>query len=120
MLQRVFPKGVILKDLYSEKQKGSLNYCRQLGTYPILTAVIDQDDSFFEKAKVIDHGYRSITALKWPQKFSELGQKELEALPGIGSKRAARIILENPETLEELKKLLGENFDYSLIKDFFA
>ncbi|MFW6273597.1 MAG: radical SAM protein [Halanaerobium sp.] len=120
MLQRVFPKGVILSDLYSEKQKGSLNYCRQLGTYPILTAVIDQNDSFFEKVKVIDHGYRSITALKWPQQFSELGKKELEAIPGIGSKRAGRIILEKAETLEELKKLLGENFDYSLINDFFA
>jgi radical SAM superfamily enzyme with C-terminal helix-hairpin-helix motif len=120
MLQRVFPAGVILRDLYSEKQKGSLNYCRQLGTYPILTAVIDNNDSFFEEVKVIDHGYRSITALKWPQNFSKLGQKELEALPGIGSKRAAKIILEEPETPAELKKLLGDNFDYSLINDFFA
>ncbi len=120
MLQRVFPAGVILKDLYSEKQKGSLNYSRQLGTYPILTAVIEQNDSFFKNVKVIDHGYRSITALKWPQRFSELSQKELEALPGIGSRRAAKIMLKQPQSLKELRKLLGANLDYSLISDFFG
>ncbi len=118
MLQKVFPKGVILENLYSEKQKGSLNYCRQLATYPILTAVIGRDDSFFDKVKVIDHGYRSITALKWPQKFNQLNQKELEALPGIGSRRAAKIILEQPQNKAELEKLLGSNFDFSLINDF--
>lgn len=118
MLQKVFPKGVILENLYSEKQKGSLNYCRQLATYPILTAVIGRDDSFFDKVKVIDHGYRSITALKWPQRFNQLNQKELEALPGIGSRRAAKIILEQPQNRAELEKLLGSDFDFNLINDF--
>ncbi|WP_243834274.1 radical SAM protein [Halanaerobium saccharolyticum] len=119
MLKKVFPRGVILNDLYSEKKKGSLNYCRQLGTYPILTAVIDQPDDFFEKAKVVDHGYRSITALKWPQKFSDLSKKELEAVPGIGSKRASRLILEKPENIEELKTLLTPDFDQETLAQFF-
>ncbi len=119
MLKKVFPRGVILNDLYSEKKKGSLNYCRQLGTYPILTAVIDQPDDFFEKAKVVDHGYRSITALKWPQKFSDLSKKELEAVPGIGSKRASRLILEKPENIEELKTLLNPDFDQETLAQFF-
>ncbi|ADQ13925.1 radical SAM protein [Halanaerobium hydrogeniformans] len=118
MLQQVFPKGVILKDLYSEKQKGSLNYCRQLGTYPILTAVIGKNDDFFKEVKVIDHGYRSITALKWPQKFSDLKQKELEALPGIGAKRAAKIIVEQPQSKKELKKILGESFNFKQLEEF--
>jgi len=119
MLKKVFPRGVILNDLYSEKKKGSLNYCRQLGTYPILTAVIEQPDDFFEKAKVVDHGYRSITALKWPQKFSDLSKKELEAVPGIGSKRASRLILEKPENIEELKTLLTPDFDQETLTQFF-
>lgn len=119
MLKRVFPTGVVLKDLYSEKKKGSLNYCRQLGTYPILTAVIDQDDDFFEQVKVIDHGYRSITALKWPKKVHEYSKKELESIPGIGSKRASRIILEKPETKTELAKLLGDNFERKIFDQFF-
>jgi len=119
MLKKVFPKGVILNDLYSEKKKGSLNYCRQLGTYPILTAVIDQPDDFFEKAKVIDHGYRSITALKWPKKLSDYSKKELEAVPGIGSKRASRIILEKPQNEEELKALLAQDFDQETLTQFF-
>jgi len=119
MLKRVFPKGVILNDLYSEKKKGSLNYCRQLGTYPILTAVIDQPDDFFEEAKVIDHGYRSITALKWPKKLKDYSKKELEAVPGIGSKRASRIILEKPQNKEELKALLAQDFDQETLAQFF-
>ncbi|TDO95124.1 radical SAM superfamily enzyme with C-terminal helix-hairpin-helix motif [Halanaerobium saccharolyticum] len=119
MLKKVFPRGVILTDLYSEKKKGSLNYCRQLGTYPILTAVIDQPADFFKKAKVVDHGYRSITALKWPQKFSDLSKKELEAIPGIGSKRASRLILEKPENIEELKTLLTPDFDQETLAQFF-
>ncbi|MCC3144937.1 radical SAM protein [Halanaerobium sp. Z-7514] len=119
MLQQVFPKAVILKDLYSEKQKGSLNYCRQLGTYPILTAVIGKKDNFFAEVKVIDHGYRSITALKWPQKFSDLKKKELEALPGIGAKRAAKIIVEKPQSKKELKKVLGEGFNFEQLEEFF-
>jgi len=119
MLKRVFPTGVILKDLYSEKKKGSLNYCRQLGTYPILTAVIDQNDDFFEQVKVIDHGYRSITALKWPKKVSEYSKKELESIPGIGSKRASRIIFKKPETQSELTQLLGDNFEKKIFDQFF-
>jgi radical SAM superfamily enzyme with C-terminal helix-hairpin-helix motif len=119
MLKRVFPTGVILKDLYSEKKKGSLNYCRQLGTYPILTAVIDQNDDFFEQVKVIDHGYRSITALKWPKKVSEYSKKELESIPGIGSKRASRIIFKKPETQSELTQLLGANFESKIFEQFF-
>lgn len=119
MLKRVFPAGVILTELYSEKKKGSLNYCRQLGTYPILTAVIDQKDNFFEKVKVVDHGYRSITALKWPKKFSDYSKKELEAIPGIGSKRASRLILEKPANSKELSALLGPDFDQKTLSQFF-
>ena len=119
MLKRVFPTGVILKNLYSEKKKGSLNYCRQLGTYPILTAVIDQNDDFFDQVKVIDHGYRSITALKWPKKVAEYSKKELESIPGIGSKRASSIILERPQNKFELKQLLGDNFKEKTLNEFF-
>lgn len=119
MLKRVFPTGVILNDLYSEKKKGSLNYCRQLGTYPILTAVIDQKDDFFDQVKVIDHGYRSITGLKWPKKIGQYSKKELEAIPGIGSKRASRIILEKPESKTELAQLLGGDFKKEILNEFF-
>ncbi|MFW5749500.1 MAG: radical SAM protein [Halanaerobium sp.] len=119
MLKKVFPTGVILKDLYSEKKKGSLNYCRQLGTYPILTAVIDQNDDFFKKVKVIDHGYRSITALKWPKKIGDYSKKELEAVPGIGSRRASRIILEKPADKSQFKEIVGPHFNDQNLEQFF-
>lgn len=119
MLQKVFPKGLVLTDLYSEKIKGSLNYCRQLGTYPILTAVINQNNDFFAKAKVVDHGYRSLTAIKWPKKLKNYSKKELEAIPGIGSKRASTILLEKPKSKAELKTMLGSNFSEKDLEDFF-
>ena len=119
MLKKVFPTGVILKNLYSEKKKGSLNYCRQLGSYPILTAVIDQKDDFFEKAKVVDHGYRSITALKWPKTISDYSKKELEAVPGIGSRRASQIIIEKPKNKAELQNILGTDFSEKNLNHFF-
>lgn len=119
MLKRVFPTGVILKNLYSEKKKGSLNYCRQLGTYPILTAVIDQQANFFAKVKVIDHGYRSLTALNWSTKSRCFSQKELEAIPGIGSKRASRILVEKPKSKQEFRTILGRQFPEKLINELF-
>lgn len=119
MLKKVFPTGVILNDLYSEKIKGSLNYCRQLGTYPILTAVIDSSQSFFKQAKVVDHGYRSITALNWPQKLTDYSKKELESIPGIGSKRASRIIFEKPTNKTELKEIISHDFNQKILDEFF-
>ncbi|MGM0438533.1 MAG: radical SAM protein, partial [Bacillota bacterium] len=39
MLQRVYPKGTILRNVLTEKKKGKITYGRQLGTYPILVGI---------------------------------------------------------------------------------
>ncbi len=39
MLQRLFPVGTVLRDLYSEVHNGHMTFLRQIGSYPIVVAV---------------------------------------------------------------------------------
>jgi radical SAM superfamily enzyme with C-terminal helix-hairpin-helix motif len=39
MLQRITPKGVVLKDCYTEIYDGNTTFCRQFGTYPLIVGV---------------------------------------------------------------------------------
>ncbi|MFW6028865.1 MAG: radical SAM protein [Halanaerobiales bacterium] len=112
MLQRVYPKGTILKDLLIEKQKGKLSYGRQLGTYPILVGIPGKLP-LNEKVdvKVIDHGYRSITALKWPINFEYLTPDQLSFIPGIGKKRAEQIFMEKAKSLAELEEIMKNKIE---------
>ncbi|MFW5981290.1 MAG: radical SAM protein, partial [bacterium] len=109
MLERVFPKGTILKNVLIETHKGKLSFGRQLGSYPILIGIPGNLDlNKFYTVRVIDHGYRSITALKWPFSIKNASLAELEAIPGIGKKRALSIFNRQTESLEELKEILGK------------
>ena len=71
------------------------------------------------KAQIIDHGYRSITALAYPFYVDKATRTELEHIPGIGSKRAGRIVAESPQNRGELKKLLGPSFPWQQWRDIF-
>jgi radical SAM superfamily enzyme with C-terminal helix-hairpin-helix motif len=39
MLQRIAPKGTVLKDCYAEIYDGNTTFCRQFGTYPLIVGV---------------------------------------------------------------------------------
>jgi radical SAM superfamily enzyme with C-terminal helix-hairpin-helix motif len=39
MLQRIVPKGSVLKDCYAEIYDGNTTFCRQFGTYPLIVGV---------------------------------------------------------------------------------
>ncbi len=118
MLKRVFPKGAVLRNVIPEKRKGKINFGRPLGTYPIL---VGTPSPFTEKSDfvVVDHGMRSVTALRHPLDVNSLGFEELVSIEGIGKKRAEEIILKrpfkdfddmasrlSPETWEHLKEIL--------------
>nr|MDO8088789.1 radical SAM protein [Candidatus Sigynarchaeum springense] len=99
MLRRVFPPGTVLTGAYAEQHEGHGTYCRQPGTYPILCYVprnlqLNQEYSLV----VVDHGYRSLTCFTSPVDVSRLTLKELEAIPGIGEKRARKIFVVQPRT----------------------
>lgn len=120
MLKRVFPTGTVIKNIRIEKKEGKLSYGRQLGTYPILVAIPGHLKlNNFYNAKVIDHGYRSITALPWPIGIKELTEDQLSFIPGIGKKRALKIFLEKPSSLKDVLNLIENQDTKSLLKQLF-
>ncbi len=120
MLKRVFPANTVLKDVRIEKIEGKISYGRQLGTYPILVAVPGQlEINKFYNVKVIDHGYRSITALPWPIKISDLSADQLSYIPGIGKKRASKIFLEEPSSLKDVLNLIEDKKTRSFLLKIF-
>ncbi|MFW5986389.1 MAG: radical SAM protein [Halanaerobiales bacterium] len=110
MLKRVFPQGTVIRDVLTETQRGKLTYGRQLGSYPILIGIPGRLALHqFMDVIVVDHGYRSLTALPYPFNIKKASPEQLAAIPGIGKKRANKIFLNQPENMEELKKLLNDS-----------
>ena len=56
MLERILPKGTILKDVWTEMYDGKTTFCRQLGTYPLVIGVKGRLP-LKEKVKVKVTGY---------------------------------------------------------------
>ncbi len=111
MLKRVVPKGTVLRDVYTEIKEGKLVFGRQIGTYPLLvgTPCPLGLGGFFD-VKVTDHGQRSITAVQYPLDVNTANMAGISAIPGIGSKRAARIIRARPlKGRDDLKACLDDD-----------
>ena len=97
MLEKVFPPGIIMREVLVEKSGGKVSYGRQLGTYPILIGIPGEYSAGgFVDVRIVDHGYRSITGLIYPFNINEASVQEIQALPGIGKKRAMRLFMKKP------------------------
>jgi len=97
ILRRILPEGTVLRDVYLEIRHGHVTYGRQIGTYPILVGLpYDLDVNRFMDVKITSHGARSVTAVEFPLDVNRASLKALEALPGVGAKRAARIVRHRP------------------------
>lgn len=110
MLKNLLPQGTVLKDVYTEEYEGKLTFGRQIGTYPLLIGIpgVYPLNQFYD-VKVTDYGYRSITALPYPLDINTAPRQTLEAIPGIGKKRAIRILVKRPfKDTEQLLKTLEE------------
>ncbi len=92
MLKRVAPPGTIIRSTFIEEREGNNYLLRPLGSYPLLCQMppghMDADvlDVF-----VVDHGPRSVTVLPYPMNVHTASIARWKAVPGIGSKRAARL-----------------------------
>ena len=97
MLEKMLPQGSVLNNIYTEKHQGKLTFGRQIGSYPLLIGIpgILNLDNFFD-VKVIDYGFRSITAVPYPIDINKASRETIEAIPGIGKKRAIRILAKRP------------------------
>lgn len=100
ILQEVAPVGTVLKDVYLETTEPGLTYGRQVATYALLVGIpYETGTDRFVDVLVTDHGFRSLTGIPVPFTVPGASLKHLEALPGIGRKRAVRIKAANPRDL---------------------
>jgi radical SAM superfamily enzyme with C-terminal helix-hairpin-helix motif len=87
-----------------------------MGSYPLLVGIPGRIDLHkFIDAKLVDYGYRSITAIPYPLNINTASVETLEALPGIGKKRALRII--NSRPINNYAELGNSLDDHSLINE---
>ncbi len=62
MLERLLPKGTVIKDVYTEMYDGNTTFCRQMGTYPLVIGVKGRYPLGQKvKVKVTSYMLRSIT-----------------------------------------------------------
>ena len=80
--------------MHIEETKGQVSFGRQLGSYPILVGIPGELPlGEILTVRVIDHGYRSITALPFPFFINRASVAQLAAIPGMGRKRATKLFL---------------------------
>ncbi len=110
MLERVAPYGTVLKDVYAELNDGNVTFGRQIGSYPLLVGIpYRMETEKFYDVFITDWGFRSITGVTYPFDINRLPLSALESLPGIGKKRAAKLVLERPFSgPEDLAKAIGD------------
>ena len=106
MLERVAPYGTVLRNVYTELHDGNTTFGRQIGSYPLLVGIpykVDLEE--FHDVLVTGWGYRSVTGITYPFDINSMPMSALAALPGIGRKRASKLVMERP--LEGFDDLLG-------------
>ncbi|AIZ57039.1 tRNA-2-methylthio-N(6)-dimethylallyladenosine synthase [Candidatus Methanoplasma termitum] len=110
MLRRVIPEGNVLKDVYMEIHDGNTTFGRQVGTYPVLVGIpykVELGSS--HDVVIIDWGFRSVTGITTPFNINTMPMSAIEGLPGIGKKRAARIVVGRPyHSMDELEEAIGD------------
>jgi radical SAM superfamily enzyme with C-terminal helix-hairpin-helix motif len=97
LLQRLVPQGTLLTNVFTEIYEGKLTFGRQLGSYPLLVGIpgVYPLHTFYD-VKIVQYGYRSLTAIPFPLDINTAPRETLEAIPGVGAKRAIRILVKRP------------------------
>ncbi|MDR2698838.1 MAG: radical SAM protein [Candidatus Methanoplasma sp.] len=110
MLERVVPKGTVLKEVYMEMHDGNTTFGRQIGTYPILVGIpykVELGRS--HDVTITDWGFRSVTGVTTPFNVNAMPMSAIEGLPGIGKKRAAKIVVKRPfRSMDDLKEAIDD------------
>jgi len=110
MLRQLVPMGTVLRGVYMELRDGKHTFGRQIGTYPLLIGFnYPLEIGRFVDCKVVDFGFRSITAVEYPLDLNHCPIAAIHSLPGIGNKRAVRLFRKRPyRSLEEVANALDE------------
>ncbi|MHB8606559.1 MAG: radical SAM protein [Thermoplasmatota archaeon] len=110
MLARMFPPGTMLKRVFIEQLDGKTSFGRPIGTYALLVGVpYELPIGAWVDVSVTEHGERSLTGVAVPFPVNRAPLKAMEALPGVGKKRAARLVLARPfHSLDAFKAALDD------------
>jgi radical SAM superfamily enzyme with C-terminal helix-hairpin-helix motif len=120
LLQRLVPPGTLLTDVFTETYEGKLTFARQMGSYPLLVGIpgIYPLHQYYN-VKAVAYGYRSLTGVPFPLDVNRAPRETLEAIPGIGKKRAIRILVKRPfRTKEEIIRALDEPTVAQTLEEF--
>ncbi len=123
MLDRLVPDGTILRGVYAEVREGGRTFGRQVGTYPLLVSVpypVEIGRRF--DVAVTGRGMRSVSGIIHPTDVNTATLSMLEAVPGIGKRRAMAIVRNRPFTdpkdlwrlFDESKALASAQFHLSV------
>lgn len=106
MLKKILPKGRKITDLYVEIE-GKISFARQIATYPILVGLIgNYKKGSFVDARVVDYGFRSVTAVETPLNVNTATLEQLMALLG---NKAVEIVKRRPfRSIDEVKSIVAE------------
>ena len=97
ILKKMLPLGNILSNVYTELHIGNITFGRQMGSYPLLIGIPGKFPLNIKiNVKIIDYGFRSITAIPFPLDINKSNRTTIRAIPSIGRKRANRILLNRP------------------------
>ena len=118
MLKRVVPAGTILRNLYTETYEGKNTLARQCGSYPLLVYI---PDILPLKKKldviVVDHGYRSVTAIPYPLNVNTASRRLLLHVPYLSRSDIQKILLNRPvKSIELLEKILSNKKALNFLK----
>lgn len=121
-LGEVAPVGTVLTDVFTEVREGMMTYGRQVGTYALLAGFVEDIPlRTWVDAVVVGHGYRSVGVLQHPVEINRLPMRALEALPGVGRKRAARLARARPfGSIDEVRAALDEGHLLDPLQASFA
>ncbi|MBW3583865.1 MAG: radical SAM protein [Euryarchaeota archaeon] len=97
MLERLYPVGTVLQDVFMETRDGHTTFGRPIGTYAILVGVgYEVPLESFHDVVVTDHGFRSLTGFVTPFPVRGTSVRTWQALPGIGKKTAVDLKVKPP------------------------
>ncbi|HUT00286.1 MAG TPA: radical SAM protein [Candidatus Thermoplasmatota archaeon] len=110
MLVRLVPQGTLLRQVFTEAYEGKLTFARQMGSYPLLVGIpgVYPLHRFYD-VKIVDYGYRSLTGIPFPLDVNSASRETLESIPGVGKKRAIRMLAKRPfHSKEEFIRALDD------------
>ncbi len=110
LLRAMFPPGTVLKRVLTEQRDGKTTFGRPIGTYAMLVGIpYEVPENAWVDVAVTDYGFRSLTGVAVPFRVNKEPLKALEALPGVGKKRAVRLSLKRPfRSAADVEKALDD------------